>query len=109
MKLLVKTSLAVLALAGTMATAQAGGRYGGIQFACENGRTYTLQPQAVTDVGEVVTGRLHTSSRRASKVRLIPMGNGYRYAGRGIWLDGIRGDAVLHLGKHATTGCQRTS
>lgn len=109
MKLLVKTALTVLALAGTMATAQAAGRYDGIRFACDNGRTYTLQPHAVTVAGEVVTGRLYTSPRRAAKVRLIPMGNGYRYAGRGIWLDGIRGDAVLHLGKSAYTPCQRTS
>jgi hypothetical protein len=105
MKLLVKTALTVLALAGAMSAAQAGGRYEG----CDNGRAYTLQPHAVTVVGEVVTGRLYTSPRRAAKVRLIPMGNGYRYAGRGIWLDGIRGDAELHLGKYATTGCTRTS
>lgn len=109
MKLLIKTALTVLALAGTMSAAQAGGRYEGIRFACENGRTYTLQPHAVTQVGDVVTGRLYTGPRRGAKVRLIPMGNGYRYAGRGIWLDGIRGDAVLHLGKYATTGCTRTS
>jgi hypothetical protein len=109
MKLLVKTALTVLALAGAMSAAQAGGRYEGIRFACDNGRAYTLQPHAVTVVGEVVTGRLYTSPRRAAKVRLIPMGNGYRYAGRGIWLDGIRDDAELHLGKYATTGCTRTS
>jgi hypothetical protein len=109
MNLMSKTALATLALLGTLTAAQAGHRYDGIRFACENGRTYTLQPGAVTVVGEVVTGRLYTSPRRAAKVRLIPMGNGYRYAGRGIWLDGIRSDAVLHLGKYATTGCQRVS
>lgn len=107
MNLMSKTALATLALLGTLSVAQASGRYDGIRFACENGRTYTLQPHAVTRVGEVVTGRLYTGPRRGAKVRLVPMGNGYRYAGRGIWLDGIRGDAVLHLGKYATTGCQR--
>jgi hypothetical protein len=109
MKLLVKTALTVLALAGTMSAAQAGGRYEGIRFSCESGRSTTLQPHAVTEVGEVVTGRLYTGPRRGAKLRLIPMGNGYRYAGRGIWLDGIRSDAELHLGKHASTPCTRTS
>jgi hypothetical protein len=38
-------------------------------------------------------------------VRLIPMGDGYRYAGRGVWLDGIRGDATLHFGQHRAVDC----
>jgi len=29
------------------------------------------------------------------------MGVGYRYAGRGIWLDGFRENALLNFGKHA--------
>lgn len=122
MKLLVKTAVAALAVLGSLSAAHADGidmkrhkvtrykaihQYDSIRFACENGRAVTLQPRAVTVDGDVVTGHLYTSPRRGAKVRLIPMGDGYRYAGRGIWLDGIRGDATLHLGKYASTGCQR--
>jgi|SRR5437879_2998241 len=76
-----------------------------IVFTCENGRTYPLCPIAVSVVGEVVTASLHTGHRGATHVRLIPMGVGYRYAGRGIWLDGFRENALLNFGKHSQTAC----
>src|SRR6188472_929267 len=57
-----------------------------IVFVCENGRQYPLCPIAVSVVGEVVTASLYTSPRGATRVRMIPMGVGYRYAGRGVWL-----------------------
>jgi hypothetical protein len=38
-------------------------------------------------------------------VRLVPMGVGYRYIGRGIWFDGLRGDATLFLGKNNAIAC----
>ncbi len=38
-------------------------------------------------------------------VRLVPMGVGYRYAGRGIWLDGFRDNALLNFGKHSQVAC----
>lgn len=76
-----------------------------IVFTCENGRTYPLCPIAVSVVGEVVTASLYTGHRGATHVRMIPMGVGYRYAGRGIWLDGFRENALLNFGKHSQVAC----
>ena len=75
-----------------------------IVFTCENGQSYPLCPIAVSVVGEVVTASLFTG-RGATHVRLIPMGVGYRYAGRGIWLDGFRENALLNFGKHSQVAC----
>ena len=75
-----------------------------IVFVCENGQQYPLCPIAVSVVGEVVTASLFTG-RHAAHVRLIPMGVGYRYAGRGIWLDGFRENALLNFGKHVQVAC----
>ena len=72
-----------------------------IVFVCENGREYPLCPIAVSVVGEVITASLYTSPHSATHVRLIPMGVGYRYAGRGVWLDGKRENALLNFGKHS--------
>ena len=77
-------------------------------ISCENGHTYPLVPIAVSDAGDVVTARLITAPRRSTHVRLIPMGSGYRYAGRGIWLDGIRGQGVLNFGKMVAVACDVT-
>lgn len=76
-----------------------------IVFICENGRQYPLCPIAVSVVGEVVTASLFTSPRSSAHVRLVPMGVGYRYAGRGIWLDGFRENALLNFGKHTQVAC----
>ncbi len=76
-----------------------------IVFVCENGREYPLCPIAVSVVGEVVTASLYTSPHSATHVRLIPMGVGYRYAGRGVWLDGKRENALLNFGKHSQIAC----
>lgn len=76
-----------------------------IVFTCENGREYPLCPIAVSVVGEVVTASLFTSPRSSMHVRLIPMGVGYRYAGRGVWLDGFRENALLNFGKHSQVAC----
>lgn len=76
-----------------------------IVFACENGREYPLCPIAVSAAGEVVTASLYTGHRSAMHVRMIPMGVGYRYAGRGIWLDGFRENALLNFGKHGQVAC----
>lgn len=76
-----------------------------IVFTCENGRQYPLCPIAVSVVGEVVTASLHTGHRSAMHVRLVPMGVGYRYAGRGVWLDGFRENALLNFGKHNQIAC----
>jgi hypothetical protein len=76
-----------------------------IVFTCENGRTYPLCPIAVSVVGEVVTASLYTGHRGATHVRMIPMGVGYRYAGRGVWLDGFRENALLNFGKNSQVAC----
>ena len=76
-----------------------------IVFVCENGRQYPLCPIAVSVLGEVITASLYTSPRGATHVRLIPMGVGYRYAGRGVWLDGKRESALLNFGKHSQIAC----
>ena len=76
-----------------------------IVFVCENGRSYPLCPIAVSVVGEVVTASLYTGHRGATHVRMIPMGVGYRYAGRGVWLDGFRENALLNFGKRAQIAC----
>src|SRR5215212_6238526 len=70
-----------------------------IVFTCENGQQYPLCPIAVSIAGEVVTASLYTGRGYPTHVRMIPMGVGYRYAGRGIWLDGFRENALLNFGK----------
>ncbi|WP_245283700.1 hypothetical protein [Bradyrhizobium sp. URHD0069] len=76
-----------------------------IVFTCDNGREYPLCPIAVSIAGEVVTASLYTGRRSPMHVRMIPMGVGYRYAGRGVWLDGFRENALLNFGKHSQVAC----
>ena len=90
-------------------SASAGGSCAGLTLSCENGRFYPLCPIAVTDEGEIVTGRLGVGPRRSVHVRLVPMGVGYRYSGRGLWFDGVRGDAVLYFGKSHPVACTVSS
>jgi hypothetical protein len=102
---------ALLASPLTLGAAQAGGypapahASGSIALSCENGRVYPLRVRSVSDFGEIVTGYLSVSPRHAAHVRLIPMGDGYRYAGRGIWFDGKREVAVLYFGKNSAVNC----
>jgi hypothetical protein len=77
----------------------------GLTLSCENGRSYPLCPIAVSDEGEIVTGRLALGAGRGVHVRLVPMGAGYRYIGRNIWFDGVRGDAVLYFSKRNAVAC----
>jgi hypothetical protein len=81
------------------------GRVNDLQLSCEGGRTYVIRARGVSAAGEMVTGYLLSSPRRGHYVRLIPMGDGYRYAGRGIWLDGKGATADLHLGKRRSYSC----
>jgi hypothetical protein len=92
-------------LLGSMPNAIAGGTCAGLVLSCENGRSYPLCPIAVSIEGEIVTGRLGLSPGRGVHVRLVPMGVGYRYIGRNVWFDGVRGDAVLYLGRHQAVAC----
>lgn len=52
-------------------------------------------------------GSVHATSRRhgATYLRLIPVGFGYRYAARGLWLDGWRSNADLYFGKREPIAC----
>jgi hypothetical protein len=76
-----------------------------IVLTCENGREYPICPIAVSAAGELVTARLYTAPHNATYVRLVPMGVGYRYAGKGIWLDGLRGNALLNFGNNSSVAC----
>ena len=77
----------------------------GLALVCQNGRTYPICPIAVSVAGELVTGRLVTAPAQGTHIRLIPMGDGYRYAGRGIWFDGKYNTATLFFSQQASTAC----
>lgn len=74
-------------------------------IACENGGNYSLISGPAVLPGDVVTGHLFLGHRGGVPVRLIPMGMGYRYAGRGVWLDGIDEHALLYLSKYHPVAC----
>lgn len=113
----IRFSLAAMAAAALFAVAAADSRAadlaaGGkiavapgaqLTLVCDNGRSFPIRPRAVSDEGELVTGFIVTAPRRSHHFRLVPMGNGYRYAGAGFWFDGIRGEATLDIGSHATS------
>jgi hypothetical protein len=104
----VSTLIGVIALAGASSAVQAGGHYpvgGNFVLSCQNGADYALHSGPVTLSGDVVTGHLHLSPRKRVQVRLIPMGVGYRYAGRGVWFDGVRDRALLYLSKRHPIPC----
>ena len=87
------------------APATAGGYCAGLALYCENGRTYPLCPIAVSEEGEIVTGHLGLGAGRGLHVRLVPMGVGYRYIGRGVWFDGVRSEAILYFGSRKSVAC----
>jgi hypothetical protein len=100
--------LAAIAIgASGWAGARAHGLAPGFLLTCENGRTYPIHARAVTVDGDLVTGTISTGRGR-THVRLIPMGAGYRYAGRGLWVDGLRTEAVLHFGPSKAVACTVT-
>ena len=76
-------------------------------LACENGHDYPLHPIGVSRENDLVTGyMLMTGRGHGVHMRLIPMGSGYRYAGRGVWFDGLRGNAVLNWGTPDEVPCK---
>jgi hypothetical protein len=79
-----------------------------VPLSCENGQTYVLRPHGVTIDGDLVTGYLLRVHNQTHYMRLIPMGEGYRYSGVGIWLDGVREVAVLNFGLHRAVACRLT-
>ena len=38
-------------------------------------------------------------------MRLMPLGIGYRYAGPGVWFDGVRQNATLNFGMRSAVQC----
>jgi hypothetical protein len=90
---------------GGIGSALAGGYCSDLRLACENGHRYPICPIAVSEAGELVTGYLRLAPNRGIHIRLVPMGVGYRYIGRGVWFDGLRGDAGLFLRKDHAIAC----
>jgi hypothetical protein len=74
-------------------------------LSCENGGNYPIRPLAVSYDGDIVTGYLGMRQNRGIHVRLIPMGDGYRYAGRGVWFDGARESVYLYFSKNRPIAC----
>ena len=87
--------------------ARAGGLLGAgtLWLSCENGSEYPIHPIAVSDEGDLVTGYLVMGRQRGVHVRLVPMGAGYRYAGRGLWFDGARETVYLYTSKYRPIAC----
>src|SRR5262245_1792303 len=87
--------------------ARAGGLYASanLWLSCENGSRYPIRPIAVSDEGDLVTAQLGLGRRGGLHVRLIPMGHGYRYAGRGLWFDGWRESVYLYRSKYRPIAC----
>jgi hypothetical protein len=103
---LVGFGLAALALAVLTSPPAVAGTYRpNFVATCENGHSYPIRAKAISDEGELVTGELLTGRRGATYIRLVPVGFGYRYAARGLWLDGWRSDADLNFGKHRSIVC----
>lgn len=100
---LVASSTIGLGLTGAKAEAYFPGA--SYSIACANGANYVLESGPVANPGDVVTARLYLTPHHGVPVRLIPMGDGYRYAGRGVWLDGIREHALIYLHKYEPTPC----
>ena len=106
---MVTLTFALLCGSGIVAPdkALAGGLSGGsnLWLSCENGSRYPIRPIAVSEDGDLVTAQLGLGRRGGLHVRLIPMGAGYRYAGRGVWFDGWRESVYLYLSKYRPVAC----
>ena len=73
----------------------------------KTGANIRIRPIAVSRENDLVTGyMLMTGHGHGVHMRLIPMGSGYRYAGPGVWFDGLRGNAVLNWGTPAEVPCK---
>jgi hypothetical protein len=104
------TLLGLVVAAGMAAAAtvsHAEGLLPGAAFSvdCQDGAVYKLTSGRVTVPGDIVTAHLYLTPNRGMPVRLIPMGEGYRYAGHGVWLDGIREHALLYRSKYNPVAC----
>lgn len=92
-----------------LGTVSAGAQPGDVQVVCEGNQNFVLSPHAITLDGEIVTGYILSGPGRTQHVRLIPMGNGYRYSGIGIWLDGVRDTATMSFGPDRLISCKVNS
>ena len=73
----------------------------------KTGANIRIRPIAVSRENDLVTGyMLMTGHGHGVHMRLIPMGSGYRYAGPGVWFDGLRGNAVLNWGTPGEVPCK---
>lgn len=90
---------------GLVAAPSAVGHCSEFVFQCENGQQVAICPIELSVYGEVVTAHLKTSHHGSSHVRLVPMGVGYRYAGPGVWFDGLHEEGVLNYGNNTKIGC----
>jgi hypothetical protein len=89
----------------TIVGAFAGGSWSRLALSCDNGHSYPIRPIAISALGDLVTAYIEVGRGRGIHIRLIPMGDGYRYAGRGIWFDGVRSEAILFFGTPAEVAC----
>jgi hypothetical protein len=112
MKSSIRPLILTMALAAGAALASSGevaarGLYGGatVWLSCENGGRYAVRPIAVSEEGDLVTGQLVIGRNQGIHVRLMPMGGGYRYAGRGVWFDGWRENVYLYRSKYRAIAC----
>jgi hypothetical protein len=105
LQILVPITLIIIVLSFSQDRVWAGGYCSDLRLACDNGRSYPICPIAVSERGELVTALLALGRGRGIHVRLVPMGIGYRYIGRGVWFDGLRGDAALFLDKKNPIAC----
>ena len=106
--LLFLTIAVLLGIALTQSgNAQARGLRGAatLWLTCENGSHYSIRPTAISNEGDLVTGYLVKRQGQGIHVRLIPMGGGYRYAGRGVWFDGWRENVYLYVSKYRSIAC----
>lgn len=87
------------------AEAQALSGRGNLWLSCDNGGNYQIRPVAVSEEGDLVTAQLILRGGRGARVRLIPSGEGYRYAGPNVWFDGWRENVYLYLSKNRPIAC----
>lgn len=106
-KHLTSMGLVALSLAGVAGEVEAQGLLPGAGFSisCGDGGNYVLESGPAAAPGDIVTARLRPHGHHAVPVRLVPMGDGYRYIGRGIWLDGIRDRALLYRSSYRPVAC----
>jgi hypothetical protein len=99
-------ALSTMASAADMSGTASVAAHNKMWLSCENGREYPIRPIGVSREYDLVTGyMLMTGHGRGVHMRLMPMGSGYRYAGPGVWFDGLRGQAVLNWGRPDEVPC----